>query len=137
MKKFILILLFLPIFSNAQYIDALNFQNNIRSYYDLNPYNIDDDLNKKAQAWANHIALTDEFDLSPDSLGETIYYFNKTTNSSRPNNMLLDAAVSWIVDADDASFNQTICTDCSSVGYGISENLQYIYIVAKYDKLWQ
>jgi len=136
MKKFILILLFLPIFSNAQYIDALNFQNNIRSYYDLNPYNINDDLNKKAQAWANHIALTDEFDLSPDSLGETIYYYKKT-NRTKPSNMLLDAAISWIIDADDASFNQTICADCSSVGYGISENMQYIYIVAKYDKLWQ
>lgn len=136
MKKFILILLFLPFFSNAQYTDALNFQNNIRSYYNLNPYIINQDLSNQAQAWADQMAITDEFDLSTDSLGETIYYFKKTS-PRRPNNMFLDAAVSWVIDADDASFNQTICSDCSSVGYGISENLQYVYIVAKYDKLWQ
>jgi len=137
MKKLILILLFLPIFSNAQYADALNFQNTIRSYYNLNPYTINIDLNKQAQAWADQIALTDEFDFSPGSLGETLYYFKKTTGVSKPNSMFLDAAVSWAIDADEASFNQTICSDCSSVGYGISENIEYIYIVAKYDKLWQ
>tara|TARA_E500000318_G_scaffold100122_2_gene102628 strand:- start:2075 stop:2488 length:414 start_codon:yes stop_codon:yes gene_type:complete len=137
MKKFILILLFLPLFSNAQYIDALSFQNSIRSYYNLNPYIIDINLNNQAQAWANQIALTDEFNFSPDTLGETLYYFKKTTGVSRPNNVFLDAAVSWAIDADEASFNQTICSNCSSVGYGISENIEYIYIVAKYDKLWQ
>lgn len=136
MKQFILILLFLPIFSNAQYNEAVLFQNNIRSYYNLNPYTIDEGLNKKAQEWANHIALTDEFGLSPDTLGETIYYFDKRS-PAKPSNMFLDAAVSWAIDADNASFNQTICENCSSVGYGISENMQYIYIVAKYDKLWQ
>jgi len=135
MKKFILILLFLPIFTNAQYIDALNFQNNIRSYYNLNPYTINNDLNRQAQAWANQMAITDEFELSPDSLGETIYYFTKR-NSIRPNNMFLDATINWVIDAGEASFNQTICADCSSVGYGMAENLEYVYIVAKYDKIY-
>lgn len=135
MKKLILILLF-PIFSNAQYNEAMLFQNNIRNYYNLSPYVIDNDLSKKAQEWANHIAMTDQFDLSPDTLGETIYYFRKL-NNIRPENMFLDAAVSWVIDADEASFNQTVCEDCSSVGYGMSENMEYIYIVAKYDKLWQ
>lgn len=135
MKKLILILLF-PIFSNAQYSEAMLFQNNIRDYYNLNPYVIDDDLSKKAQEWANYIAMTDQFDLSPDTLGETIYYFRKL-NNIRPENMFLDAAVSWVVDADEASFNQTVCENCSSIGYGRAENMEYIYIVAKYDKLWQ
>ena len=82
------------------------------------------------------MALTDEFDLSPDNLGETIYYFRKIS-PEKPNNMFLDAAVSWVVDADTSSFNQTICEDCLSVGYGIAENIEYIYIVAKYDKLYR
>ena len=136
MKKLILITFLLSFLSNAQYNEAVHFQNNIRSYYNLNPYTIDSDLNKKAQAWANHMALTDEFDLSPDNLGETIYYFRKTS-PEKPNNMFLDAAVSWVVDADTSSFNQTICENCLSVGYGIAENIEYIYIVAKYDKLYR
>ena len=136
MKKLVLILLLLPFLSKAQFNEAVNFQNNIRSYYNLNPYNVDSDLNKKAQAWANHMALTDEFDLSSDSLGETIYYFKKTS-PEKPNNMFLDAAVSWVIDSDSSSFNQTICKDCLSVGFGIAENFEYIYVVAKYDKLYK
>tara|TARA_B100001287_G_scaffold147287_1_gene124000 strand:- start:2517 stop:2927 length:411 start_codon:yes stop_codon:yes gene_type:complete len=135
MKKFILILLFLPIFTNAQYTDALNFQNSIRSYYNLNPYTINNDLNRQAQAWAERMAITDEFELSSDSLGETIYYFTKT-DYYRPNNMFLDATINWVIDSGDGPFNQTICSDCSSVGYGMSENLEYVYIVAKYDKIY-
>ena len=137
MKKLILILLF-PIIANAQldYSAALQFQNDIRSYYNLNPYSINDDLNQRAQAWADHMAFTDEFDLSSDSLGETIYAIAKNAPVI-PNDMFLDATVSWAIDSSDAALNQIICADCSSVGYGISENTQYIYIVAKYDKFWR
>ena len=110
MKKVIILFVLTPIisFSQTYHDSALDFQNNIRSYYNLNPYTIDSNLNEQAQTWAEQMAITDEFDLSTDNLGETIYYFRKTTNSYRPNDMFLDAAVSWIVDADEAAFNQTI-----------------------------
>lgn len=138
MKKLILITLLAPLFSLAQnkYESAINFQNNIRSYYDLKPFNYNNDLSKIAQEWANHMAITGEFELSDDSLGETIYAISKTSPII-PDNLLLDAAVSWAVDSDEAAFNQTICADCSSLGFGVAENLEYIYVVAKYDKIYK
>ena len=138
MKKLILITLLTPLLSLAQnkYESAIDFQNNIRSYYDLKPFNYNSDLSKLAQEWANHIAITGEFEVSDDSLGETIYAISKTAPII-PDNLLLDAVVSWAVDSDEAAFNQTICTDCSSLGFGVAENLEYIYVVAKYDKLYK
>ena len=136
MKKLILITLLTPLFSLAQnkYESAINFQNNIRSYYNLKPFNYNSDLSKLAQEWANHIAITGEFELSDDSLGETIYAISKTAPII-PVDLLLDASVSWAVDSDEAAFNQIICVDCSNLGFGVAENLEYIYVVAKYDKI--
>ena len=138
MKKLILITLLTPLFSLAQnkYESAIDFQNNIRSYYDLKPFNYNSDLSKIAQEWANHMAITGEFELSDDSLGETIYAISKTAPVI-PVDLLLDASVSWAVDSDEAAFNQIICVDCSCLGFGVAESLEYIYVVAKYDKIYK
>ena len=138
MKKLILITILTPIisFSQTYYDSALNFQNSIRSYYDLTPLSYDNDLSLIAQEWANHIAITGEFELSDDSLGETIYAISKTAPKI-PDNLLLDASVSWAVDSDEHAFNQIICVDCSNLGFGVAENLEYIYVVAKYDKIYK
>ena len=50
MKKLILITILIPIisFSQTYYDSALNFQNEVRNYYDLTPSSYDSDLSLKA-----------------------------------------------------------------------------------------
>ncbi len=139
MKNLILILLF-PIFINAQveYFTALNFQNNIRSYYNLDLLSYDKELSNKAQAWANHIAATNNFTREDDLYGETIYALDKEYYNQQVN-YILDAVVHWTLSEDDnrVPFYQMIYPDISKVGFGISENAESIFVVAKYDKIYQ
>ena len=53
MKKLILITILSPIisFSQTYYDSALNFQNEVRNYYDLNPLEYDSSLSLHAQEW--------------------------------------------------------------------------------------
>ena len=68
MKKLILLLVFTPIISYSQnnYLKALTLHNDVRSYYDVEPLTLDDDLSMEAQIWAEHMATNDEFGVSSD-----------------------------------------------------------------------
>jgi hypothetical protein len=137
MKKLILILLF-PITVNAQldYIEAITFQNGLRSYFEIPFLEYDPLLADDAQQWADHIAITDDFSVSNSVYGETIYSFNKAYYN--PNiNYFLDAVVHWTIQDEKYPFYQMVYPETTRVGFGISENNNSIFVVAKYDKAWQ
>ena len=80
MKKLILITILTPIisFSQTYYDGALNFQNNIRSFYDLNELKYDSLLSVSAQEWANHLVKGNDgiLEFSDNDKGELISSFN-------------------------------------------------------------
>ena len=115
---------------------AINFQNTVRSYYELPLLNLDRELSQDAQMWADEMARTDVFDFSKSIDGESIYRLNKS-DFLIPRNPYLDAAVGWLQAYEEPEYYQTLCGECNYVGYGKSENDFYIYVVAKYDKLYQ
>lgn len=138
MKKLILLLVFTPIisFSQNHYSKALTFHNDVRSYYDVDPLILDDDLTLEAQIWAEQMAENDEFKVSSDGYGENIFYVSKDYGLLHPKDFFLEATVSWLLDSDDINcFNQIIYEGAKKVGFGKAMNDNYIYIVAKYDKL--
>ena len=140
MKKLMIITLFTPLLSFSQAIvkDALFFQNSIRSYYNLQPLEIDHNLNQEAQDWANYIALNNLFEHEDDHYGETLYSIDKQYYNPAID-FILDASVHWILSEDDDNlpFHQITYKESKRVGFGIAENDEYIYVVAKYDKLYQ
>lgn len=140
MKNLLFTLLFAPLFSFGQtyYDQALTFHNNVRNYYDLAPLSYDNNLSLEAQEWADYIASTDDFRVSDDLYGENIFYINKAYLTRYNKNALLEASINWLIDYSDvASYNQILYKDASRVGFGISSNDESIYVVAKYDKLWE
>ena len=140
MKKLISITILFPIFSFAQtyYDSALNFQNAIRSYYDLIPLNYDSELSLKAQEWADYLAETDQFEVSDDPFGENIFAISTEYIFSKGKQPCLEASMNWILESDDNStLHQIIYEDAKRVGFGVAENHEYIYVVAKYDQLYK
>jgi len=115
---------------------AVDFQNIVRDYYELPLLTLDKELSKDAQMWADEMARTDVFDFSDSVYGETLYRLDKN-DFLIPNNPYLDAAVGWLQAYEQPEYFQTLCNGCNYVGYGKSENDFYIYVVAKYDKLYQ
>lgn len=135
MKKLNLLLLFLPLFINAQYGRAVKFQNSVRSYYNMQDLSANRQLKKQAQAWANYIAIEDELILSSDMYGESLYRLPKN-DIMNSRNYYLDAAVAWSEAYDTPEYYQQLCHSCSEVGFGMAESDEYIYVVAKYDKIY-
>lgn len=138
MNKLNKVLLFLLVsFTGmAQYNMVLNFQNNIRSYYDLEDYTISQSLTLEAQSWADYIASEDSLIISTDMYGETLHRTQIIPGYTAAD-YYLDAAVGWVVECNDPGYYQTTCIDCTQVGYGMAENNNFIYVVAKYDKLYE
>jgi len=137
MKKLILLSILTPIisFSQTYYDSFLNFQNSIRPYYDLIPLSHDNDLSLIAQEWAEYIAETNKFEVSDDSYGENIFAISTEYVYSKGKQPCLEASISWILESDNYStLNQIIYEDAKRVGFGVAENHEYIYVVAKYDK---
>ena len=139
MKKVIILFVLTPIisFSQTYYDSALNFQNEIRNYYDLKPLEYDSSLSLHAQEWADYIAETDDFKVSDDNFGESIFSIQKIYCYSRNKNPYLEASINWIIDTDDSNtLNQILYEDVKRVGFGLAENHNYIYVVAKYDSIY-
>lgn len=135
MKKLNLLLLFLPLFINAQYGRAVKFQNTVRAYYNMQELSTNRQLKREAQSWANYIAVEDQLILSSDTYGESLYRFNKNDDlGSR--NYYLDAAVAWFEANNTPEYYQQLCYSCTEVGFGMAESDEYIYVVAKYDKIY-
>lgn len=140
MKNLLFTLLFAPLFSFGQtyYDQALTFHNNVRNYFNAPPLFYDNNLAIEAQEWANYIASTGDFRVSDDPYGESIYLISKYYLNNNNKNALLEASIAWILDWEDIStYSQAIYPETNNIGFGISENDEYIYVVAKYDKLWQ
>ena len=138
MKKVIILLVLSPIilFSQTNYEKTLNFQNEVRKYYDLDPLQYDTNLSLQAQEWAEYIAETDQFEVSEDIYGENIFSIDKSYVLEKNKNEFLEATINWIIDTDDSNtLNQILYEDVKRVGFGVAENHEYIYVVAKYDKL--
>jgi len=139
MKKFLFTLL-LPIFALGQtyYDNALQFQNTVRSYYDAPLLSYNNDLALEAQAWAEYLAETDTFTVSTDNYGENIFYINRMYAINNNKDVLLEATLNWIIDTDDwSTFNQIIYPEATNIGFGVAENNESIYVVAKYNKLYE
>ena len=141
MKNLIFTMLLAPFLSFAQqsYTDALLFQNNIRSYYDLQMLNYNNDLALAAQEWADYMAKTDTFEVSNDVYGENIFYISRDYAMLKNKNVLLEASLNWILEPGDdySTYNQIIYPEATEIGFGISHNEEAIYIVAKYNKLYE
>lgn len=139
MKNLIFTLLLLPslAFSQSDYMEAIKFQNTLRSYYDFQPLSYNQELSINAQQWAEYLAETDDFVVSMDGYGENIFSVSKEYIRNKNKNVYLEASMNWILDVDEdySTYNQILYDKASSIGFGISENNEYIYIVAKYDKL--
>ena len=139
MKKFIFTLLFpIFVFGQTYYDNALQFQNTVRSYYDAPLLSYNNDLALEAQAWAEYLAQTDTFTVSTDNYGENIFYINRMYAINNNKDVLLEATLNWIIDPDDwSTFNQIIYPEATSIGFGVAENKESIYVVAKYNKLYE
>ena len=125
-------------FAQTYYDSALNFQNTIRSYYDITPLSYNNNLSIAAQEWADYMANTDSFTVSTDNYGENIFYINKAYVFENGKDVLLEASLNWVLDSvDNSTYNQIIYPDATSIGFGISENNESIYVVAKYNKLYK
>jgi hypothetical protein len=134
---FTLLLLFpLMSFGQLDYKRALTFQNDIRSFHDLNKLKYDNSLAESAKVWAIYLAETNKFEFSDDDKGELIYYYKKRENI-KIEDYLLDASIGWAIKYnEEETFKQIICEDCEYIGFGIAENIDYIYVVARYNKLY-
>ena len=139
MKNLILTLL-LPLTLSAQtfYSRALSFHNEVRSFYDLPSFQYDNNLALQAQIWADYLAKTNTFQVSSDQYGENIFWAQKSYISARNKDVLLEATLYWIIDTDDwSTFNQIIYPEATNIGFGVAENNESIYVVAKYNKLYE
>ena len=139
MKNLIFTLL-LPLisFSQTYYTQALNFQNNIRSFYDVNSLSYSPELALEAQMWADYMADTDTFKVSSDNYGENIFWADREYITAYKKDVLLEASINWILDAEDtATLEQMIYGEAMRVGFGVSQNEESIFVVAKYDKLYE
>ena len=139
MKNLILTLMF-PVLSFAQtyYDNALQFQNTVRNYYDIPLLSYNDNLALEAQAWAEYLAQTDTFTVSSDNYGENIFYIDRIYANVNKKDVLLEASLNWIIDTDNYNtFNQIVYPDATNIGFGVAENNESIYVVAKYNKLYQ
>ena len=140
MKNIIILFVLSPIISFSQtfYDSALNFQNEIRNYYDLKPLKYDSSLSLHAQEWAEYIALTDSFEVSDDEYGENIFAISTEYVFTKGKQPCLEASINWILESDDDStLKQIIYEDAKRIGFGVAENHEYIYVVAKYDKTYK
>ena len=139
MKNLILTLM-LPMLSFAQthYDTALDFQNTVRNYYDIPLLSYNDNLALEAQAWAEYLAQTDTFTVSSDNYGENIFYIDRIYANVNKKDVLLEASLNWIIDTDNYNtFNQIIYSEATNIGFGVAENNESIYVVAKYNKLYK
>lgn len=119
--------------------EGLRIQNDLRSYFELESYTIDSLLNIKAQKWAEHLARTEEFKLSTDDLGESIFSVNRNYADQRALNLFKEASLNWLLtkgEEDGSPFLQIISNKATKIGVGIAKSMEAYYIVAKYDSIY-
>ena len=111
----------------------------MRSYYDLTPLSYDNNLAYEAQQWAEKIAATDNFSTSIDNYGENIFSMSRSYYLRHRKDALLEASINWLIDIQDdySTYNQALYSGASRIGFGVAENEESIYVVAKYDKIYK
>ena len=134
--KSLLVFISVPFFSFAQdFNSALNFHNTIRGYYDLKPLTIDEELTDIAYNRVQIIAEADEIVFTNDSLGESVFFTDYKTISR---DYFLEASIAFAIENDnDVTLKQLLCKDCESLGFGISVTDEKIWVVIKYDKVYE
>jgi hypothetical protein len=137
MKK--LLFLLFPLISLAQSYnekEALNLQNQFRSYHFIDTLTYCDTLEVKAKRWAKHLAFIDDLALDKDSIGSNIYRIQKITETISNNfNPALDATIFWITNESKLMLQQVLEPEASKIGIGIAENKNRYYVVAKYNNV--
>ena len=119
--------------------EGLRIQNDIRGYFELENYTIDSLLNAKAQKWAEHLARREEFEVSTDDLGESIFYVNRDYADQRVLNLFKEASLNWLLtkgEEDESPFLQIISNKATKIGVGFAKSMERYYIVAKYDSIY-
>jgi len=118
---------------------AIDFQNQIRDYFDLKPYERDDTLSKIAFNWASHLAKIDSLKISDDQYGESIFLISREYLNFSNKNIFMEASISWLLNkgsGDDSPYLQIISETATKVGFGVSYNDERYYVVAKYDSIY-
>tara|TARA_B100001287_G_C22504084_1_gene445060 strand:+ start:224 stop:643 length:420 start_codon:yes stop_codon:yes gene_type:complete len=137
MKK--LLFLLFPLISLAQSYnekEALNLQNQFRSYHFIDTLTYCDTLEVKAKRWAKHLAFIDDLALDKDSIGSNVYRIQKITETISNNfNPALDATIFWITNESKLMLQQVLEPEASKIGIGIAENKNRYYVVAKYNNV--
>lgn len=145
---FINILILFPIIINSQIPESilqlnkfdlnegLKIQNDIREFHDLEKYILDDELSKKAQLWANHLAIIDSVKVSNDEYGECVFWVDIDYIYEYQKNLFKEASIHWILakgEEDESTYLQIISENSKKLGVGIASNQTGHYVVAKYD----
>merc|ERR1719264_1701649 len=116
--------------------DMLKQHNDYRAAHNADPLTLDDDLNEKAQAWADHLAETNSFThdydntyLNEEYIGENIAMMSGGKDGA------IDATRMWYCEVDDykkkpnvwssnpaiGHFTQVVWKNTERVGFGIAE----------------
>ena len=119
--------------------EGLRIQNDFREYFDLEPYVEDSTLTREAQKWAEHLARTEEFEVSTDDLGESIFYVYRDYADQRVLNLFKEASLNWLLtkgEEEESPFLQIISKKATKIGVGIAKSMEGYYVVAKYDSIY-
>ena len=81
------------------------------------------------------IAEADEIVFTNDSLGESVFFTDYKTISR---DYFLEASIAFAIENyNDVTLKQLLCKDCESLGFGISVTDEKIWVVIKYDKVYE
>lgn len=119
--------------------EGLKIQNDVREFYDLEKFTLDDELSKKAQLWANHLAVVDSLVISDDEYGENVFWVDIEYIDTYNKNIFKEASLNWVLtkgEEDENSFLQIISEKSTKIGIGIASSLSNHYVVAKYDSIY-
>ena len=119
--------------------EGLRIQNDFREYFDLEPYVEDSTLTREAQKWAEQLARTEEFEVSTDDLGESIFYVYRDYADQRVLNLFKEASLNWLLtkgEEEESPFLQIISKKATKIGVGIAKSMEGYYVVAKYDSIY-
>ena len=119
--------------------EGLRIQNDVREYFDLNPYEIDSSLSEKAQIWAKYLAKVDSLEISTDEYGESVYVTEKSYINDRNKSLFKEAILNWLIyneEQEASAYQQIISKIATKIGVGFYSNSERYYVVAKYDSIY-
>lgn len=115
--------------------EGLKIQNDVREFYDLEKLLLDEELSKKAQLWANHLAAVDSLLISDDEFGESVFWVDMEYIDTYNKNIFKEASLNWLLskgEEDENTYLQIVSEKSTKIGIGIASSLSSHYVVAKY-----